>query len=271
MAEDLRAAREGLGITSTVAAGRAELDLALYRALEEGCAVRNTDNVALMMSAAQRLGMKEVRVTYADEVQQYMKVDLSAEGPLTVFLDTLRLDVQGLKEQAVFVSPYHVFALVERIGFDKTFASRQPVDKQLIELWITAVFTLCLNRSLDYYVRLVRDDPPDTEVLEINGMTGGLSIIRVEITQHGSHSKDLVNVIGKKLRKKYQEGTVLVILVEQAEVILVGELDEFIRKNNPHNQQVFILGGSKAPGTFTVVPWNEVTTPTPSEVAWSDP
>ena len=43
------------------------------------------------------------------------------------------------------------------------------------------------------------------------------------------HSKDLVEVIGKKLSKKYQEGTVLVVLVEQAESIVVNELDDFIR------------------------------------------
>lgn len=84
-----------------------------------------------------------------------MKVDLSAEEPLTTFVDTLRLEVGELKRQAVFVSPRHVIAFVERIGFFKTLASRQPADKQLIELWIAAVFTLCLDRGRDYYVRLV--------------------------------------------------------------------------------------------------------------------
>ena len=54
IAEDLRAARVGLGIASPVAAKRAKLDPTLYRALEEGSVVRNADNVGLMMSAAQR-------------------------------------------------------------------------------------------------------------------------------------------------------------------------------------------------------------------------
>ena len=268
MAEDLRAARVGLGITSTVAAERAELNPALYRALEEGSAVRNTGNVALMLSAAQRLGMKEVRVTYADEVQQYMKVYLSTEGSHAVFLDTLRLDVRELKEQSVFVSPYQVLALVQRLGFDRTLDSRQPVDKQLIELWVAALFTLCLDRDQDYYVRLVREDPPDAEVLEINREDGNISGIRIEIAQHGSHSKNLIDVVGKKLRKKYHDGTFLVVLVEQAEDILVAELDEFIRKNNPHNQRIVIIGGSEAAGSFKVVPWDGVTKPTPGEVAW---
>ena len=270
MAEDLRAASAGLGVTSTVAAERAEFDLALYRALEEGSVVRNVDNVGLMVSAARCLGLEEMRFSYVDEIQQYIKVDLSADGPLTIFVDTLRLDARDLKKQSVFVSPSYVLALVERIGFDKTLVSRQLVDKQLIELWITAIFTLCLNRDLDYYVRLVRQDPPDAEVLEINRTAGNLSAIRVEITQHGSHSKNLADVVGKKLRNRYHEGTVIVVLVEQSENILVAELDEFIRKNNPHNQAIFIIVGSKAPGSFVVVPWSEVTKPTPSEIAWSE-
>ena len=262
IAEDLRAARVGLGITSTVAAECAELDPTLYLALEEGSVVRNADNVGLIVSAAQRLGLEALRFSYVDEIQQYMKVDLSTDGRPTIFVDALRLDVSDLKEQALFVSPYRVLALVERIGFYRTFASRQPVDKQLIELWIAAVFTLCLDRGRDYYVRLVKDDPPDAEVLEIDGTDGYLSGIRVEVTQHGSHSKDLVDVIRKKLRMKYQEGTVLVVLVEQAENILVNDLDDFIRTNNPYNQRIYIIGGSKAPGSFKVVPWGEVTKPT---------
>ncbi len=268
MAEDLRATRVGLGIASKVAAQRAELDPAFYRALEEGSAARNADNLGLIVSASRRLGMKEVRFTYLDAVQDYIKVDLSTDGPPIIFFDTLRLDVRELKEESVFVSPYHALALVERMGFYETFASRQPVDKQLIELWVAAVFTLCLNRERDYYVRLVRDDPPDAEVLEINGADGNINGIRLEIAQHGSHSKDLIDVVGKKLRKRYHDGTVLLVLVEQTEDILVAELDEFIRKNNPHNQRIVIIGGSKAPGSFKVVPWDEVTKPTPGETAW---
>ncbi len=268
MAEDLRAARVGLGITSTVAAECAELDPALYRALEEGSAVRNADNVGSMMSAFRCLGLEEVRFSYVDDMQQYIKVDLSTDGSPIIFVDTLRLDVRDLKEQSVFVSPYHALALVERFGLNETLDSRQPVDKQLIELWVAALFTLCLDRDRDYYLRLVREDPPDAEVLEINREDGNIIGIRLEIAQHGGHSKDLIDVVGKKLRKKYHDGTVLVVLVEQTEDILVAELDEFIRKNNTHNQRIVIIGGSKAPGSFKVVPWGEVTRPTPGEIAW---
>ena len=269
MAEDLQAARARLGITLEVAADRAQMDPAVYLALEEGSVFSNIENVGLMMSAAKGLGLKEVRFSYVEEVQQqYMKVDLSVEGPLTIFLDTLRYDVRELKEQSLFVNPYQVLDLAERIGFYEIFESRQPADKQLIELWIAAVFTMCLDRSRDYYAGLIKDDAPDVEVLEIDGSTGSMKWIRLEITQHGRYSKGLVDVVGKKLRKKYEKGTILVVLVEQAENILINKLDDFIRANNPFNQEIFVIGGSETPGSFKVVPWGEVSNPTPSETAW---
>ena len=197
-----------------------------------------------------------------------MKVDLSTDGPLVVFVDTLSLDIRELKEEEMFVSPFRVLALLWRIGFDRILKSRQPADKQLIELWTAAVFTLCLDPDRDYYVRLVRDDPPDTEVLEVNGADRNLRGIGIEVTQHGSHSRDLVNVIGQKLRKKYQKGTVLVVLVERAENILVNNLDEYIRANNPYNQLVCVVGGSDAPNTFKVIPFDKVSRPTASETKW---
>ena len=270
MAEDLRSARVGLGITSATAAKLAELDPAIYSALEECTVARNAENVSVMMSASRCLGLEAVRFSYVDEVQQYLKVELSADGLLTLFVDTLRFDVRDIKEQSVFVSPYHVLALVERIGFYETFASRQPVDKQLVELWIAAIFSLCLGSGRDYYVRLSRDDPPDVEVLAVSGIDGNIGEIGVEITQHGSHSNDLFDVIGKKLRNRYQDGTVLVVLVEQAENVPVSDLDEFIRHNNPHNQRIFIIGGSAAPGTFKVVPLDKVNEPAPGEIEWAE-
>ena len=116
---------------------------------------------------------------------------------------------------------------------------------------------------------MARDDPPDAEVLLMDSTAGKMSVIRLEITQYGSHSKDLVDVIGKKLRKKYQEGTVIVVLVEQAENIILNELDDFIRTNNPYNQNVFIImGSSQAPGSFKAVVWGELIKPKPSEDGW---
>ena len=202
MAEDLRATRVGLGMAPAVAAERAELDPDFYGALEVGSVVRNTENVALILSTARRLGMKELRCSYAAEAQQqYMKLDLSAAGPLTVFVDTLRFDARELKEQSLYISPWRVLTLVEDIDVYRTFASRQLVDKQLMELWVAAVFTLSLNSDRDYYVRLVRNDPPDVEVLLFDGKIGKMARIMLEIIQHGGHSTGLVDVIGKKLCK----------------------------------------------------------------------
>ena len=231
--------------------------------------MRDVENLAVMMAASRRLGLQEVRFSYVDELQQFMKVDLSTDGPLVIFLDSVRLDVRELKEQSVFVSARHVLALVEDLGFYRTFASRELVDKQLIELWAGAVFTLALDGGQDYYVRLARNDPPDVEMLKVDGTEGRMGGMMLEITQHGSHSQELFDVIGKKLRKRYQEGTALVVLVEKAESIPIVELDKLIRENNPHNQRIFIIGGSEEPGAYKVVPWDEIDRSTPDEVVWT--
>ena len=269
IAEDIRAARARLGITTSVAAERAQLSPDLYRGLEEGSVVRNVENLRLMVSICQSLGLEEVRFSYFEEVQQqYLKAELTPDGPFVIFCDRLRFDVRELKAEGAFVSPHNVLALVAHTGFYETIASRRPADRQLIELWTAAVYTLYLNRDCDYYVRLIRDDPPDAEVLVVDGAGGRLREIKLEITQRGSHSKDLIEVIGKKLRKRYQKGTILVVLVEQAETIHPNELDAFVHANNPYNQQIVIIGGSGAPGRFKVVPLDEITKPTPGEIAW---
>ena len=264
IAEDLRTARARLGITSARAAKRARLDAARSRALEKGAVQRSQHTIALMVSVARSLSLKSIRASYADEIGQYMRIDLSTDRPLTTFVDNLEVDVTQLKEQGHFVSPYGVLALVEPTGFYTTFESSSPIDKRIVELWIAAVFTLGLGRGRDYYVRLVSDDPPDVEVLVIDRKSTSLNVIRVEITQHGRHSKSLVGVIGKKLLKRYQDGTVLVVLVEQSASVPVADVYEFIRKNNPHHQRIYIIGGGAEAGSFVVLPCDEISSPTPA-------
>ena len=266
IAEDLRAARIQLGITSRMAAERANINPELYLALEEGSAGKNLENLDLLSLAAMRLGLEELRICFVEEVQQqYLKIDLSTDGPPTFFLDTLSLDIRELKEQSLFVSPHQVFHLGDRLRFDEIFESKRRADKQFVELWIAAIFTLHLHPRRDYYVRLVKDNAPDVEVLDIDGSAGNMKIHRLEITQHGRYSKDLADVIGKKLRKKYGAGTIIVVFVEQAESIFINELDDFIRANNPFNQRIVLISGSKTPGSFVIVPWGVVPNTKPSE------
>ena len=219
-----------------------------------------------MISVAGRLGLKSVRIAYADEVRKYMNMDLST-NTLTLFVDDLEIDVVQLKELQYFVRPYVVFTFVNRIGLYATFTSRKPADKQIIELWVAAVFTLSLNPELDHYVRLVKDDPPDAEVLMIDPKTGTLSTIKVEITQHGKHSQNVFDVIGKKLLKRYQDGTVLVVFVEQSQNLSLSDLQNFLRRNNPYNQQIFLIGGGADAGSFKIVSCNDLSSPTPDETA----
>ena len=130
------------------------------------------------------------------------------------------------------------------------------------------MFTLSLGGNRDYYVALVQDDPPDAEVLIVDHDDRGISMIRVEMTQHGRHSESLFAVIGKKLQKRYQDGTVLLVLVEQSEKIPVAKLNDFIRRNNPHDLRIVIIGGGEKPGKFTIIPWDKVSSPAPDEEAW---
>ena len=111
------------------------------------------------------LGLQSVRASYVDEIAQYIAINLTTDGPLTVFIDALEGDIAQLKEQGLFVSHYYVLALVDRIGFDSTFESRNSVNNQIVELWIAVVFALCLGLGRDYYARPVREDPSDVEVL----------------------------------------------------------------------------------------------------------
>ena len=267
MGEDLLAARMELGISPRVAAERAELDPGVYCALEAGRVEGNSDGVDLVLSTAKRLGLAEVRFSYIDEVHQSMKVDLATDAPTTVFVDSLSVGVAELKSQAVFVSPHRAMSLVDRIGAQETLASRRPVDKQLIELFAAAIYTLSLDRRRDHYVRLVRDDPPDAEVLELDGADGRMRRVAVEVSRYGEYSRSLVEVIGKKLQKSYEKGTVLVALVEQAERIQLGELHDFVRSNNRHDLRVVVVGRSATAERLKVLSLEEVVEPTSGQVA----
>ena len=112
MAEDVRAFRKGLAITSVRAAKRAGVSPARYRALESGKVLRSPHNSSELVKVARRLGMESIRASYADEIGRFMILDVSNEGPITVFIDALESDFPGLKDQGHFVTPSRVMTLV---------------------------------------------------------------------------------------------------------------------------------------------------------------
>ena len=156
VAEDLRAARAGLGITLGQAARRTGVAAARYRALEKGSVPSSQYNLRKLVSVCRRLDMESVRVAYLEEIGQYANVDLSRDAwrePATAFLDVLEANVAELQDIECFVSPAVVFGYLERIGFGATLASRKPADKQMVELLTGAVFTMFLDEAKDYYVK----------------------------------------------------------------------------------------------------------------------
>ena len=261
VAEDLRAARARLGITSGQAARRSGVAAGRYRALEKGRVPSSQYILRKLVSVCRRLDMKSVRVAYVEEIGQYVNIDLSRDArraPLTAFLDVLEAGVAELQDIECFISPAAVFGYLERIGFGATLASRKPADKQMVELLAGAVFTMFLDEGNDYYVKPVKDDPPDVEVLAVERDSRAFSTMKLEIVQDGKYSESVFEVIGKKLAKRYERGTVLVVVIEETEYFLVAELHDFIRDNNPHGLRIFVIGGTGKVGRFKGLPCDEI-------------
>ena len=260
-AEDLRAARARLGITSAQAARWAGVAPARYRALEKGSVPSSQDILRELVSVCRRLDMESVRIAYLQEIGQYANIDLSRDPrePLTAFLDVLEADVAELQDIECFISPAAVFGYLERIGFGATLGSRKRADKQMVELLTGAVFTLFLGEVNDYYVKPVKDDPPDVEILAVERDSRAFSTMKLEIVQDGKYSESVFEVIGKKLAKRYERGTVLVVVIEEMESFLVAELHDFILDNNPHGLRVFVIGGTGEAGRFKGLPCDEIT------------
>ena len=273
VAQDLRAARERIGITSNRAARRAGLAATYYRALEKADVPKTDHVLRKLVSVCQRMDMASARIAYIDEIDQYLNLDLSSDpssGRIIVFRDTLEANAARLHDLGCFLSPDTVFGFLERVGFQTIRASTKREDKQLVELLSACVLTMCLDSEKSYYVRPVKDDPPDVELQGIERDGSFSPVAGVEITQYGKHSASLFEVIGKKLVKRYQKGTMLVVMVEETETVDIAEIDKFIRNHNPHGQRLVVIGGTGQPGKFLAVPWDHVTSPAPGETDWTE-
>ena len=272
-AEDLKAARVRLGITSGQAARRAGVAAAQYRALEKGRVPSSQHILRKLVSVCRRLDMESVRVTYVEEIGQYVNLDLSRdpwrESP-TAFFDVLEANVAELQDIECFISPAAVFGYLERIGFGATLASRKPADKQMVELLTGAVFTMFLDEVNDYYVKPVKDDPPDVEVLAVKRDSRAFSTMKLEIVQDGKYSESVFEVIGKKLAKRYERGTVLAVVIEETEQFLIADLHDFIRENNPHGTRVYVIGGTGRAGRFKGLPCDEITCDDADYFKWKE-
>ena len=266
-AEDIRAARNRLGISVNLAAASASLEPCVYRAIEEGTSSADETNWSRMWLIARRLGLKELRLSYFEESDSYLKWDISKSEIATIFIDTWHWDIEKLRDENVWVNPAQVLALPARHDFDNVLRSRRLANKQLIELWIAAVYTLGYDRGRNYYVRLADSDPPDAEVLAISDV-GTVNLFGIEITQHGPHSPGLTELIRKKLDTKLPTGTTIVIFVEQAERISFSDLQRVMDHDNPHSQRICIVGWSQEPHQFKFATYLDDKTSGPKGKKW---
>ena len=260
-----------MGITSGQAARRAGVAAARYRALEKSSAPSSQHILRELVSVCRRLDLESVRVAYLEEIGQYANIDLSRDPfrePPTVFLEVLEAHVAELQDIECFISPAAVFGYLERIGFGATLASRKPADKQMVELLTGAVLTMFLDEVNDYYVKPVKDDPPDVEVLAVERDSRAVTTMKLEIVQYGKYSENVFEVISKKLEKRYARGTVLVVVMEEPEQFLVADLHDFIQGNNPHGLRIIVIGGTGEAGRFKGLPCDEIACDGADNVEW---
>ena len=77
-------------------------------------------------------------------------------------------------------------------------------------------------------------------------------------------------MVCKKLAKRYEKGTMLVVVVEGRERLDIPELAGFIRNRNPHGQRLVIIGGTGQPGKFLAIPWDQVSSSGPDDADWRE-
>ena len=209
-AEDLRAARARLGITSAQAARRAGVAAARYGALEKGSVPSSQDILRKLFSVCRRLDMESVRVAYVEEIGQYANIHLARDAwrePLTAFLDVLEAECRRTPGHRVFHQPCRRLRLPGTHRFRRRRWGPGSGRTSRWWNWLTgAVFTLFLDEVNDYYVKPVKDDPPDVEVLAVERDSRAFSTMKLEIVQDGKYSESVFEVIGKKLTKRYERG-----------------------------------------------------------------
>ena len=173
----------------------------------------------------------------------------------------MEVDFPNLKDQGCFIAAARVMSIVNRMDittFLTTFLeSRNRMDKNIAELWIAVAFTLGGPDDVACYARCAKDDPPDVELLLIDRANLTLRLERVEVAQCTKYSRDVFEVIRKKLLKRYHEKTDIVVLVEEPVRLFIGELGEFIRDNNRQGLSVYIIGARESPGTLKFIPCRE--------------
>ena len=257
--EDLRNARERLGITSAAAAKKARISWPLYRRIENGKALGHASALASVISAARSLGLDSVRMCRIEELDEYVRYDLTEDQPFTLFTDSFSCSLSELRKQGHYVSPYNIFRLVDEIGQETLLKSCHAVDKTIFELWVTALHVLSLDDAHSaYYIRPIRDTAPDTEILITDYISSSIQVQKIEVSQYEDHSDNFFDLMLKKLSKSYDQETTVVIYASKRSEVSVRKLYDFIRNNNPDDRKVEIVTGNPHGYDTRIIPCSRI-------------
>ena len=120
------------------------------------------------------------------------------------------------------------------------------------ELWVAAVFACCkrLSSGKEHWVSTVSDQAPDALVayFDVDHIGANRQIYPIEVTEYDDNAESLEQVIKKKLDKAYTPTTRIICYMTRSKdsfELNLKEIADFVKKNNPRDYEVWLLGGFK--------------------------
>lgn len=265
IARQLKMRRQKFALTQAEVAKKIGIKQSYYAKMEDGKTLLSPKQVNYMLDAARSMGIQQLKYSYINELRRHIMLDLKNKE---MFFHSHIYSVQELKEQGVFISPHKIFALADKIDLSLKLSRGDKVDLVLLELWVAAHFAFVIKKNKDQklYLRPVREEYPDAEILNLN--KGEMKLLKVEVTHYSRYSKDIYDVLKKKLGKRYDENTFTVVFVSRKDTLNLNDLNRFIKQHNSNNQKIWILGYFKK-YEMILMPCSEIT-PEGEGASWAE-
>jgi len=153
----------------------------------------------------------------------------------------------------LMISPKFLFdwwdLVIGHFGSERALNDKSADFRLARELRVSAVFACCkrLSSNKEHWVAAVSDQAPDALVarFDLNHIGAFRQIYPIEVTEYGSNSASIEEVIKKKLDKAYTQVTRIVCYISRSDMtsfVDTVKLSEFVSKNNPSGYEVWVLG-----------------------------